>query len=625
MSEVLHEAHTDFIHPSTETDATVQAQEEENDNPQVSISKTKNTLHAYFRKNASTEDAQEQENQVDDPHQRPARRRRVDTDHHFLRLVLISPCLVQHSKPKPYHAISHTFTASVQKKQHHDRNALVCREINGVLSPWTAAHSSALATSAYQETCFVDAHPWRTPILGAIRPSPLSGYIQCAQFDGTGELLVTGSDDGTILVHSGESLQHTNITAVACSASTTSTSKRNQKPMAPPLLALRSSLHKIHHIKWNPLNENVIAVSCKTSRDILLYDLQRTQGRPMTTLSLPTSCSSGGAGDMAFFSSPSPTSYSLAVGGPSGQVCLWDLRSPSRSSTATTTLQSTRGGTITSVSASENDHLVIAATSSGDIKAWDLRGGRAGSALRFGGTSVHHHPLLTTITLSHALTAVPGLLEQAGAIPPCAIHSLSLNPISPYRAGFHLGCGWSGVYDLYTRQITHIHAPSHDKQTPSLATEGGEHEGLPRVEDGATATVAWTQMTAPSLTRHGCWSGDGRRYMVPSRVQDALMILDFDENRHSGGYSLVVEKDDEEKEGEEEEDEEVGGGGSVRSKRPPSAVYVPLSQTAICAAAMPCSSYRNGEVFVAAGAHNLLSVISLAQSNRKEGEEGVAL
>lgn len=57
------------------------------------------------------------------------------------------------------------------------------------------------------------------------------------------------------------------------------------------------------------------------------------------------------------------------------------------------------------------------------VKLWDLRGGSSG-ALRFGGT-VHHHPLLDSLSLRLALTAVPGLADQT-AIPASGVQWLQV-------------------------------------------------------------------------------------------------------------------------------------------------------------------------------------------------------
>lgn len=52
------------------------------------------------------------------------------------------------------------------------------------------------------------------------------------------------------------------------------------------------------------------------------------------------------------------------------------------------------------------------------------RSGGSTSTLRFGGT-VHHHPLLASVNLRYALTAVPGLASQT-PIPASGVHSMQV-------------------------------------------------------------------------------------------------------------------------------------------------------------------------------------------------------
>jgi len=557
------------------------------------------------------------------------------------------------------------------------------RQLAGRLHPWAKSRAHSTFAQGYIEASFIDSHPWRTPVLGALHNNPPSGFIQCAQFDSTGELLVTGSDNGTVLVHSGEALQQAawedsfananpgNIRKSTRDGNTSSIPGSSVK--IDPLLALYTGLPKVHHVRWNPANEDVIATACSTSKTVHLFDLQQTQGRPKQSISLPVQAS-GGAGDIAFFGTNSSSSsscngdgnknssnignlpgggYTLLIGGPTGQAFIWDVR---MSGPPAVTLHSTRGGAVTSVSLIEQDHAVVAATQSGDIKAWDLRGG-SGGALRFGGI-IHHHPILTTVDLRLALLEVPNLAEQAGSVPSCAVHAMVLNPQAPHRAGFHLGCGWSGVFDLYRKRITHLHAPPQP-----LVDE------QPTATDGAQALVLWAQMAAPQLRRRACWTADGRSFVVPSRQKDSLLFLDFEETKYAGCYALQ-EEEDEIYDVIENNDENDGSGGrelelqeelgrqrgshddaatamdaedrmhmlqgtrrdarrpiirnidneeyfgfrkSARRKRNPSVVEVPLSQAAICAAAMPVhyGNNSNGEnnVVVAGGAHNFLSVV----------------
>lgn len=354
------------------------------------------------------------------------------------------------------------------------------------------------------------------------------------------------------------------------------------------LLALHTGLTKLQSVRWNPSDENVIGAVSSASRLINIYDLQRTQGRATRTLTLPAQSSGGvGAGDIAFFGkSAGPAGargYSVVVGGPSGQVFLWDLRC---SGAPVSTLTSLQGGAVNAVHVLENGQAVLAGTQSGDIKVWDVRGG-CGGALRFGGV-LHHHPMLACVNLRAALGQVAGLAEQAGGVPSCRIHSMAIDPGAPARVGFHLGCGWSGVLDLASRHITHVHAPPQH-----LVDE------QPSAEDGARALVLWAQTAAPGLRRRACWLADGRRFAVPSRQQDAVMLLDFADSAHAGCRVPSPVEDELAAEASGEAWDEAG-----EVRLPPAAATVPISQTAICTAAIP-----NSTMMVACGAHNFMSVL----------------
>lgn len=70
---------------------------------------------------------------------------------------------------------------------------------------------------------------------------------------------------------------------------------------------------------------------------------------------------------------------------------------------------------------------------------------------------------------------------------------------------------------------------------------------------------------------------DGRRYCVPSRRDDSLLLLDFAASSAAGCYALRDEG---------EEEHAVGGG---RQAAAPPAAAVPLCRAAICTAAHPQS------------------------------------
>lgn len=189
------------------------------------------------------------------------------------------------------------------------------------------------------------------------------------------------------------------------------------------------------------------------------------------------------------------------------------------------------------------------------------------------------HPLLASISLRQALAAVPGLLEQTG-VPPSGVHSLALDPGNGHRLGFHLGCGWSGVLDLASQAVTHVHAPAHAFAGSNPALAAGDADAAQMLLWGATAA-------APALHRRTCWAAGGRHFCVPSRRDDALMLLDFDASSDAGCYAL---RDDDD---------------SGRATAPP-AVHVALTQPVVSVAAHP-----TGDMIVAGGLSSSMSLVTL--------------
>lgn len=78
----------------------------------------------------------------------------------------------------------------------------------------------------------------------------------------------------------------------------------------------------------------------------------------------------------------------------------------------------------------------------------------------------------------------------------------------------------------------------------------------------------------PGLHRRACWARDGRRFCVPSRRDDSLLLLDFAPTPEAGCYALR----DEEAEARRARDDDAAA---------PPAAAVALSQAAVCVAAHP--------------------------------------
>lgn len=481
--------------------------------------------------------------------------------------------------------------------------------------------------------------------------------MQCAHFDTTGELLLTGGDDGLILIHRSEFLlgearrAAEREYAMAAARDVESRGSRGHHdtmdggeqdisgdsiddPTADradltrdagpidsagritrtpttvePILALEVPLSKLYNAKWNPSDQNTVGIAGSGARHVCIYDLAHTQGSPREMLTMPSQGSGGlAASDLEFFTASSH-GYALLAGGMSGNIFLWDVRAGNRSPAAT--LHSLHGGGVTSLQLVDNDYVVLAGTQFGEIRGWDLRRG-GGTAVTFGGVP-HRHPSLMCIGIRNALADVPGLALQAGGIPHCSIQSFVLDPRDHTRAGFHLGCGWSGVVDMASGRITHVHAPSRTLLT----------DEQPTAEDGVEALVLWSSTAYPNVRRRAAWTADSSRFVVPSRQEDALLLLDFDASSTCSGGAATMMGEGSYQEimvGEHSAFDtaihdpmrtvyHVRGYDAVGEEmgwRPPSAVTVSLSQGPICVAAMPDTT-----ALVAGGSHSYMSVVDM--------------
>eukprot|EP00887_Chlorella_sp_A99_P005412 scaffold1.g5412.t1 len=488
----------------------------------------------------------------------------------------------------PRDATQDASTSAVEQMQIYERGGRARWqadwEATGRMHPRLAARLSSTHVARYSQRCLRQTHPWQQPVLdarggGNSVPPEQAGALTVVRFDSQGELLVTGSEEGLITVHSAADLA---AAGGGRGAAPPSPAAEQQPAPAQPLLALDTGLAKLQALEWNPCDENMVAAASSASRQLLLYDLQHTQGRPAQVLVAPQASSAALAGatavgvsSLAFFRS---SSYLVAAGGLGGQVLLWDRRAAKPAPVSV--LQSQQSSAVYALAVSPDEQVVLAGTQGGDVKAWDLRGG-SGSALRFGAVGLHHHPPLGAVGLRGALAGVPGLLEQTG-IPASAVQSMQLDPCDPRRLGFHLGCGWSGVLDLVSQAVTHVHAPAH-----AFADEGQ----LGGADATAAQLLPWSATAAPALHRRACWTANGGRFCVPSRRDDSLLLLDFFPSSAAGCWAL----------GGDRATESGGWPGQA-----PSAARVALTQAAVCVAAHPTSN-----LLVAGSLASYMSVVQL--------------
>ena len=169
-------------------------------------------------------------------------------------------------------------------------------------------------------------------------------------------------------------------------------------------LSLQTSTarRKIVSLRWNPINQDELAVVHQRATRILVYDINRTRGQPSHTYTLPTDVHGGH--DLVYFnqSSCQGQSYCSAVGCGDGSVLLWDSRK--KGSPACSLRGLARSGASVSLDIVDHGRLVLGGTSRDQIHVWDLRK-VSGSSLTFSAVP-KKHPLLHSVSLSQELVRV---------------------------------------------------------------------------------------------------------------------------------------------------------------------------------------------------------------------------
>ncbi|KAK8957334.1 hypothetical protein KSP39_PZI000075 [Platanthera zijinensis] len=105
------------------------------------------------------------------------------------------------------------------------------------------------------------------------------------------------------------------------------------------------------------------------------------------------------------------------------------------------------------------------------------------------------------------LEKISALKEQSSILQK-SIHSIKLDPSCSYQLAFHLDDGWSGVLNLNSLTVTHMHCP------PPPWLDGEE-------------------LTAYSCLRRPAWLPTNSVYAVGSSSRNGVYLLDFLPGRSS--------------------------------------------------------------------------------------------
>eukprot|EP01018_Ginkgo_biloba_P032868 Gb_38261 [translate_table: standard] len=194
--------------------------------------------------------------------------------------------------------------------------------------------------------------------------------------------------------------------------------------------------------------------------------------------------------------------------GVDGNVHQWDRRA-SKFSCSVISVPSP-SSPLNSLQLSAEEQVVFAGSENGNVYAWDLRGGRSSAA--FLSHKEVYHPPLTIVKIASLLEKISSLKAQT-EIGSSGIQSINLNPCCGYQLAFHLNNSWSGVLDLNSFEVTHIHCPP----------------------------PPWQREEAPTMyscfhKRKPAWLPTDSVYAVGSTLENGINILDFSPNSKSCCY-----------------------------------------------------------------------------------------
>ncbi|OAY63271.1 hypothetical protein ACMD2_04283 [Ananas comosus] len=362
--------------------------------------------------------------------------------------------------------------------------------------------------------------------------SPRREGISALEFDAKGVYLASVTKSGCLTVHDFETLYCTTYGPIS----------RYLGEEAKHLLHISTSM-PLDAVQWNPENQDEIACASRQNDKIVLFDIGYVTSDPVQVLEKGKSKFSrlnselnNGLSDVVFASDGKSRLFGSGL---DGAIYMWDRRQSNIHCLELTTLSQCQ---LNSIELDLENRVIFGASRHGIIYAWDLRGGRTSFAFQ----SHNEVPLLTSLKISSMLEKITSLKVQSNIVS-SEIHSLNFDPSCPYQLAFHLDDGWSGVLNINTLTVTHMHCP------PPAWLEG-------------------VDMSLCPSTRKPSWLPTCSVYAVGSLSGAGIYLLDFRPNTNSACH---VDFD------EEQESNSRGRRGTIQNK------FVPASQNVVACAAHP--------------------------------------
>ncbi|KAF6158680.1 hypothetical protein GIB67_040194 [Kingdonia uniflora] len=269
--------------------------------------------------------------------------------------------------------------------------------------------------------------------------------ISGLEFDLKGTYLASVTKAGCLTVHDFESLSCVNNSLSTC-----------LKEDETKHLLHFNMLEQLDVVRWNLTNQDEVACTSKLCKGVFIFDIGYTSSDPITVLTLkPTLTVHGyeagrGLSDIAFTSNDKSRCLACDI---YGVVHVWDRRI---SHLPVMDLTSNFRSILNSIQINVENQIVFGAGKDGIVHVWDLRGGT--TSVAFQSQKELRHPPLASLKLAPMIEKIGSLKEQS-EIFSREIHSINFDPCCHYQLAFHLDDGWSGVLDINSSQVTHIHCP----------------------------------------------------------------------------------------------------------------------------------------------------------------------
>mmetsp|Transcript_45684 Transcript_45684/g.74503 ORF Transcript_45684/g.74503 Transcript_45684/m.74503 type:complete len:450 (+) Transcript_45684:224-1573(+) len=274
-----------------------------------------------------------------------------------------------------------------------------------------------------------------------------SPYVAEVQFDQSGELLASGGYAGELAIYSFDRYLTYRTLLRTSQGDTTHLELR-------PLLQVNIE-QKLSGLRWNPANQNEVALSFSSLRDLHIYDLSVCGNEPTQKLE----CGEGGGFFDVCFIADKPDQ--VVAGSRDGGVRIWDSRKSKRPRKLLHA-SSARGNSVTasicSLLPSSDGVSLTCGTSDGDIIVWDLR---------------HPATVVKSFNISHLLSSdnpstIPGpstLPLRSDWVPlkmapyRVVVHSMTLHPLCSRHVAVQLANSTSALINIDTCSLTSRFVP----------------------------------------------------------------------------------------------------------------------------------------------------------------------